>query len=268
MDFPLRESAAALGLVSLLALTACAPGDEENGSAEGSRASSTTEEGSEERTAEGSAANEATDAEHEESDDESAPASSPQDQTIDAQDAQQTITYPMTGEVDGEITMGLHSLEVQGETMLLTVSFVPEYDDGDEIAVFTRDMHTVQFENVTAYLLPQVIDRQHMKSYYVPGEDGFHRTGWASDTFHHWASTVDHPVPSGETLIMWAHFPAPEDDVETVDVSVVPGVQEFRDVEIDWGAHSPADTDDSDETPDDDESSEDADTEEPDDGQA
>ena len=37
-------------------------------------------------------------------------------------------------------------------------------------------------------------------------------------------------------------FPTPEDDIETVDIAVIPGMQEFRDVTIDWGSNEPAST--------------------------
>jgi len=55
-----------------------------------------------------------------------------------------------------------------------------------------------------------------------------------------WASAIgDVEVRSGEQYLHWAYFPAPEDDIDTVDVAVIPGAQEFRDVHIDWGDAEP-----------------------------
>lgn len=148
----------------------------------------------------------------------------------------------MTGPTEGEISMALHGVEVGAEGMLVTVSFTPEYEQGDEPAHFIEDMHNPNNANIINYLLPVVSDRENLKAYYVPlMNDHRSGSGWSAGNDTAWASDVDYHVHSGDTLTMWAYVPTPEDDISTVDVAVTPGAPEFRDVEIEWGDHSPAD---------------------------
>src|SRR5690625_872619 len=152
-------------------------------------------------------------------------------------DAVQTITYPMQGH-DGEITMGILPPEVQGEAMLVSIIFEPEFaDDEDTEGVRFRDLHG---DSANTVLMPVVSDRENFKAYHVPRETTnqfVQGGGWTGGSFGTgtWASPIgDVEVRSGEQYLHWAYFPAPEDDIDTVDVAVIPGMQEFRDVEIDW----------------------------------
>ena len=218
-----RAAAATLGVVAVLSLNACAltdGGDEE------------VEQTSSEETGAEAAAEE-----------DDAPAAGPtEDTTPDPDEALQTATYAMTGPIEGEMTMALHGVEVGEEGMLITVTFTPEYEQDGEPAHFIEDMHNPSRANIATYLMPVVSDRENLKAYYVPVEVPERAGGgWGTRSDNAWASDVDVHVHSGDTLTMWAYVPTPEDDIDTVDVSVVPGAPEFRDVEIEWGRHSPAD---------------------------
>lgn len=218
-----RAAAATLGVVAVLGLNACAltdGGDEE------------IEQTSPEET----------DAETVAEEDDVPAAGSGEDTTPDPDEALQSVTYTMTGPTQGEMTMALHGVEVGEEGMLITVTFTPEYEQDGEPAHFIEDMHNPSRANIAAYLMPVVSDRENLKAYYVPVEVPERAGGgWGTRSDNAWASDVDVHVHSGDTLTMWAYVPTPEDDIDTVDVSVVPGAPEFRDVEIEWGDHSPAD---------------------------
>lgn len=157
------------------------------------------------------------------------------DATLTMDDAVETITYSIQGDAaEGEITMGLQSLELVDDAMLLTLTFMPEYEDSDAVHLF-QDLHGDQGNSVLA---PVVNDRANLKAYHVPRQTQNPHVqggGWIGGSFGRgtWASPVgDVEAQSGELITHWAYFPAPEDDIDTVDVAVVPGVQEFQDVEI------------------------------------
>lgn len=212
---------AGLALLGILALTAC-------GTTEGQ-----APEGADEQSqlAQDDSAPDAAESD-------SAADQEPTDVTRQMNDALQTITYPMQGH-EGEITMGIFAPEVQGETMLVSMLFEPEFDDEETEGVQFRKLHGEPAKNV---LMPVVSDRENFKAYHVPREttnEFVQGGGWTGGSFGAgtWASTIgDVEVRSGEQYVHWAYFPAPEDDIDTVDIAVIPGVQEFRNIEIDWGS--------------------------------
>ncbi len=163
------------------------------------------------------------------------------DSTLHHEDAADTITYPISTQsgMEGEISMGLHSLEVTDQGMLLTMTFVPDYDDSEGPARFHDELHTAR--NIDSHLLPVVNDRANLKAYYVPNEAGDQLSGWAPGNREAWTSELNIRPRSGETVAFWAYYPVPEDDIDTVDIAVMDGVQDFREVEIDWGSYGPAD---------------------------
>src|SRR5699024_8242601 len=79
-----------------------------------------------------------------------------------------------------------------------------------------------------AYVLPALNDRDNFKAYYVPTPDPRQRTaGWIGRQAEAWATNVEGvPISSGEVLTLWAYFPLPEDDIDTIDVAVIPGAPE------------------------------------------
>ena len=219
-----RARHAGLALLGILALTAC-------GTTEGQ---TTDEVASPTQVGQDDSASEPAEPD-------SAEGQGPTDVTRQLDDAVQTITYPMQGH-DGEITMGIFTPEVQGEAMLVSIVFEPEFADEDTEDVRFRDLHG---DSANTVLMPVVSDRENFKAYHVPRETEnqfVQGGGWTGGSFGTgtWASPIgDVEVRSGEQYLHWAYFPAPEDDIDTVDVAVIPGMQEFRDVEIDWGSTAP-----------------------------
>ncbi|MCT1605883.1 hypothetical protein M3B43_00830 [Nesterenkonia massiliensis] len=241
MSFKLSHQAVVgAGTLSLLLLSGCSPDDsaefqDADPAAETAETSVEPDEPDTEADSEeepGDAAPGEEEAEH---------SSASTDSTLNHEDAVDTITYPIASSsgIEGEISMGLHSLEVTDQGMLLTMSFVPDYDDSDGPARFFDGLHTAG--NIDSYLLPAVNDRQNMKAYYVPNAEGEHLSGWTYFRTEPWASSMDIHVRSGETAVLWAYYPVPEDEIDTVDVAVMPGVQDFRDVQINWGDYEPGD---------------------------
>lgn len=231
-----RRATAALSILAMLGLAACAPDTEE---AEG--AAEEDGQSAEETADAGQDGGEGTEADEDTGDGGQAQGSG-EDVTPDPEEALQSVTYPMQGPLEGEMTMGVHGLEVGEQGMLLTLTFVPEYEMEDgEPAHFVQDMHSVDLDNITTYLLPTVSDRENLKAYQVPREERIDTGGgWQVGTVQAWASEVDVQIRPGETFTLWAYYPTPEDDIETADVAVVPGAPEFRDVPIEWGGHGPA----------------------------
>ena len=224
-----RTAKPALAMLGLFLLTACGTGGDE-----GSEGSPTADQAEP-----GDVASEGSTAEDAEADEGTADTGSPQDATASMDDAVETITYPMQ-EHEGEITMGLLTPEVEGDSMLVSVVFQPDFADDGEAVQFST-LHGA----VGGVLAPAVSDRQNMKAYHVPREvthESVQGGGWLSGAHAGgaWASAIgDVEVRSGEQYLHWAYFPAPEDDIDTVDVAVIPGAQEFRDVHIDWGDAEP-----------------------------
>lgn len=250
----LARVGAGLALVTALGLTACAPDDDPADFEDSEPASADqTEEGAgnegpaeddtaAEDAADGDAQDDQADAGNEDDDlvAENG-SSSAEDDSRHPDQAQQTVTYPLP-EVDGEMTVGLQSLVAGDETLLLSVSFVPEYDEDESMTMY--ELHQPGgASGHNAYLLPTVSDRQNFKQYYVPTPDPSSRAqGWVGRGAEAWATQVEgFGLTPNEVFTMWAYFPLPEDDIDVVDVSVVPGAPEFQDVEIDWGDAQPGD---------------------------
>lgn len=238
-----RTPKPALAVLSLFVLTACGAGGDE--APEVTPNQDQTEPGD---VAPDEGAAEGADAEEESADAQDGP----QDGTPRMDDAMETITYPMQG-YDGEITMGLLPPEVQGDSMQVSVVFEPQFENEDESVEF-RELHG----EIGSVLAPVVNDRENMKAYHVPRvstNPHVQGGGWFAGRFapETWASAIGSvEMRSGEQYVHWAHFPAPEDDIDTVDVAVVPGAQEFQNVQIDWGDTQPGSADTGESTDDED----------------
>ena len=131
-------------------------------------------------------------------------------------DAVQTITFDLPGadpREEATVTVGLHSLRVEGEVMALELSFTPEFKGDGTYGIY--DMH----DDVAIH--PVINDRANLKQYTVLG--GYN--GWQTDT-----GPLAPEARSGQTLQYWGYFAAPEDDIDTVSVGV--GMVEFTDVTI------------------------------------
>lgn len=238
------RTAPGVAALAALALTACATDSDaaEFENAEPASQAQSADDNGEQTQQEEPASNGAEDEEApdtEAPDDESANTESAEGASRHPDNAQQVTTYPLP-EVEGDMTMGLQSLVAGEEGLLLSMSFVPEFEDENPLTMF--ELHGPGGSSGhNAYLLPTLSDRQNFKQYYVPTPEPRHRAqGWAGRSADAWATQLEgFGIRSGEVFTMWAYFPLPEDDIETVDVSVVPGAPEFQDVEIDWGDVQP-----------------------------
>lgn len=130
---------------------------------------------------------------------------------VGPQDAIDTITYEV---IDSRgrpatVTLGLHSLQEEGEVMRLELSFTPEFEGDFHLRAFEM----IGRKNADYYVRPVLNDRENLKQYTVlEDEEG-----------NQWATPTDLGTPgvaSGQTLRYWAYFAAPEDDIDTISVGV------------------------------------------------
>lgn len=242
-----RRLRAAPGVAALaaLALTACAS-EEDPAEFEDPEAASQTQEetsgGLPENTGEPEAADETSGAgedsagaalnESEEADSggevDEEPAEDPTDETasgegrpVNPDDAVETITYALpTDSINGTMTVGLHHLRTNGETMELLLTYTPEFDEHEQYSLW--DLHGKDHSQVP----PSLYDRENLKSYSLLRADSSWnvQSVWATEQ-----TTVD--LASGDSQPYWANFPAPEDDIDTLNVGI-PNAPEFEDVEI------------------------------------
>ncbi|GAA4910366.1 hypothetical protein [Nesterenkonia rhizosphaerae] len=243
MSFKLsHQTIIGAGTLSLLLLSGCSPDDSaefaETGNAE--PVDTAEQAGTAEETGvaeDQGAADEGSDQPDEPQDEDDAAedaADSATSSEMSHSDALQTITYPAQA-VEGEITAGLQSLTVDGETMLLELTFVADYDDSSGTMTF-NELHGFADSLGNAYIAPVLHDRQNTKSYHVLTTDNrrmesYRASASLGDTA--WSSTVrDRELSPGETLYTWATYAAPQDDIEMVSVSFDRTAPEFQDVQI------------------------------------
>jgi len=130
----------------------------------------------------------------------------------------ETITYDMPGadpREEATVTVGLHSLRHEGDVLALELSFTPDFKGDGEYDLY--QMHGTR-------IMPVLNDRANLKQYTVLGSGGG-GGGWQTDT-----GPVTQSARSGQTLMYWGYFAAPEDDIDTIAVGV--GQVEFTDVTI------------------------------------
>lgn len=150
---------------------------------------------------------------------------------IDPADAVQTVEYTIpASDIDGSITLGLHHLEVKGNTMELLLTFTPEFS--------SRGAHNLYnlHGNNGGLATPALFDRENLTRYSALRASG--SRFWATDV-------ADPRVNSGETIVYWANYAVPDADIDTISVGI-PAAPEFEDVEIDWGDGEPSNLDDDD----------------------
>lgn len=144
----------------------------------------------------------------------------PQDRTeagpLDPEEALHTITYEFQrSDTPGTVTVGLHSLRVVDGVMLLELSFTPDIGDGQT--------HTL-YNMAEGRISPTLNDRENLKQYRVLESGG---DAWETNS-----GPGGRGVLSGQTLGFWAYYAAPEDDIDTISVSVLGSVVQFDDVQI------------------------------------
>lgn len=241
MSFNLsHQPVIAAGALSLLLLSGCSPDD----SAEFAETES-TEAGAAEEQSTAEAAGTSEDVETAE--DSVEPTDEPTDEAgnedaasageaggVRHADALQSITYPALG-TDGEITAGLQGLTIDGETMLLELTFVADYDESAGTMTF-NELHGLGDQAGNAHIAPVIHDRQNTKSYHVLSTDSHRLASYRGSTAFGdtiWSTEVNNrELAPGQTLYVWAVYAAPQDDIEAVSVSFDPGAPEFQDVQL------------------------------------
>lgn len=214
-----RTTLSALLLTGALAVSACSTDDTNAGFTEGDDATeqaSVTEESTDDATPDEGTDTDASDDENNENSNNSAA-----NTQITADDAVETVTYDIpTGDIDGTITVGFHSLKVRGETMELTLTYTPEFEGGDSYNLWElngRD-HSV--------VAPALFDRENLKRYDIL------RDGPSWDSADVWNSRqAVTELNSGDTQVYQATFAAPQDDIDTINVAVS-GAPEFENVQV------------------------------------
>lgn len=150
---------------------------------------------------------------------------------IDPADAVQTVEYNIpASDIDGSITLGLHHLQVKGNTMELLLTFTPEFSSGG-----ANNLYNLHGNNA-GLASPALFDRENLTRHSALRASG--SRSWATDV-------VGPRVNSGETIVYWANYAVPEADIDTISVGI-PAAPEFEDVEIDWGDGEPSDLDEDD----------------------
>ena len=131
------------------------------------------------------------------------------------QEAVETLTYDVPND-NLQVTVGLHDLQVQGEVMRLDLSFTPEGGRSSSYSLWDLAGNS--------RVLPLLNDRENLKQYSVLRGGP---TDWSSET-----DASGTKIESGQTLMYYAYYAAPEDDIDTINISVIDGLVEFADVEI------------------------------------
>ncbi|GAB3842313.1 hypothetical protein GCM10028800_02060 [Nesterenkonia populi] len=224
----LARSVTAFAAAAALTLTACGPEDdaefEESGNGEDAEQTSETEE-----TDGGTDADDEDDAAGDEDAEEDGGTDAGADSgPVDPEDAVETVTYSIPNpDIDGEITVGFHHLRTREDTMELLLTITPEFGEHEAYSLY--NLHDGRFSP------PRLSDRENLKQYTVLGAQ-HGSPGWATDGTPSGADIND-----GASLTYWANYPLPEDDIDTISVSVHEAAPEFEDIEIDWQDAEPAD---------------------------
>jgi hypothetical protein len=118
---------------------------------------------------------------------------------------------------DDKVTVGLQSLVVDGQVMTLTMVVTPDFSsvrDDEDVSLFDVNEETL--------FRPTLLDRANLKEYSVITDAG---TAWAS-------RDVETRTRNGTPMRVFAVFAAPEDDIDTVEVSFRNEWAPFTDVPI------------------------------------
>ncbi len=114
-------------------------------------------------------------------------------------------TVALAASPEDEVTIGVQSLQVDGEVMQLRLVVTPNFtsvEDGETVSLYDI------LEQGT--FRPSLLDLENLKEYSII-RDG--STPWGSDS-------VDTQAVNGTPMLVFAVFAAPQDDIDTVDVSI------------------------------------------------
>lgn len=136
---------------------------------------------------------------------------------FDPEDVIVEQTVPLAGNPQDSVTIGVQSLVVDGPTMTLRLVVTPDFasvPDGEEINLFEIG------EDST--FAPTLLDRENLTEYSVITTDG---RRWQSDLLETFGT-------NGAPFSVFATFPAPQDDVDTLELRVRDVWPAFTDVPV------------------------------------
>lgn len=147
-------------------------------------------------------------------------------QTVDPGEVIAEATYALPGSSEGStVTVGVRQLTVEGSTMILELVLTPN-GSGSE-----ADASWMVYDLAGgARLEPVLNDRSNLKQYILLND-----SSGGTDSSQDWATDTGPGAPrvtSGETTVWWGYYAAPEDDIDAISVSVLPGAVELADVPI------------------------------------
>lgn len=141
-----------------------------------------------------------------------------EDGDLDEVLVEQTVAQP--GAPDDTATIGVRSLRVEGEVMVLELAVTPDFasvSDGDTVSLYEI------FSTVDGTFDPTLLDRVNLKRYSIVEADN--GLDYASDPVYTAAG-------NGESVRAFAVFAAPEDDVDVIDVVLADPWPAFTDVPV------------------------------------
>jgi hypothetical protein len=131
---------------------------------------------------------------------------------------QKSLTVP--GRPQDKVDVGLEQIKVDpgGRTMTLRLVFTPHFTTkGPQETVTQYDLHPGWF------MLPTLLDREHLKEYSVLSGSGAIR--W-------YESASGTGAQNGHPFESWFSFAAPQDPVTSLEVSVLDSWPPFTDVAV------------------------------------
>lgn len=139
---------------------------------------------------------------------------------VDLEDVlvEQTVAQP--DDPDDRTTVGVRSLQVEGDVMVLELVVTPDFasvSDSDTLSLYDI------WRGVSGSFTPTLLDRVHLKRYQVV--QGGPGRSFASDSV--FTRTVN-----GQPMRAFAVFAAPEDDIEAIDVVLADSWPAFTDVPV------------------------------------
>ncbi len=125
------------------------------------------------------------------------------------------------GAPDGStVTVGVHSLTVEGDLMLLELYYTPTISGGDPNEEW--DLYSMADNNP---IQPILLDVPNLTQYEPIRSSENQSLSWST-------AVVGGGAVSGETILWWGYFAAPPEGVESVDIQVYQDHPRIFDVEI------------------------------------
>ena len=133
--------------------------------------------------------------------------------------AEYSVDLPPGAEAPGgsTLTVGIHSLRVIGDVMLLEIYFTPEITGND-----SESWSLYGLNGSSRSFWPTLTDREHLKQYQLIS-DGPNR--WTVDNVY--TQTTD-----GQPVLWWGYYAAPEDDIDSITIQVTDGHPVIDDLPI------------------------------------